>query len=313
VATLDYSPVSELGLDAGEGQLLSNGQNIALNCSKCVSRGEPTPDTKYRLHVCVDRESKKFGYYHCFRCGFKGRPKEKGGINLAYLDLYRSKRKKLNEPEPEKLEVKPIQLPDDFSLLREGMSAWDYLIDRGLTKEDIEYYNVGIGEGRVIFPDYDEGGDLCYWVGRAYDGRLPRYKNCSATQSARSSQIYNLGRFKREGGRVATLCEGPVSAIAAGRSGIATYGKQLSEPQLRILQSLGLSKLYLALDPDAKREALELARKLTHHVGSLYLISMPMGEDPASLGREKFSECRASAVRYGLGAKVRFLMDANVV
>ena len=313
MSILDYSPISELGLDAGEGHLLSNGQNIAINCPKCVMRGEPSPDTKYRLHVCVDRESNKFGYYHCFRCGFKGRPRDKGGINLSYLDLYRRKRRKVNDPEIKQPEATPIKLPKDFSLVQDGMSAWDYLTSRGLTKEDIEYYDIGIGEGRIIFPDYEENGDLCYWVGRAYDGRLPRYKNCLSTQSARSSQIYNLGRFKREGGSVATLCEGTISAIAAGRSGIATYGKQLSEPQIRILQSLGLSKLYIALDPDAKREALELSRKLARHVGVLYLVSMPKGEDPASLGREKFSECRSSAVKYSLGASVRFLMDADVV
>lgn len=311
MATLDYSPVSELGLDAADGQLLSNGQNVALNCPNCVLRGEPTADTKYRLHVCIDRESKKFGYYHCFRCGFKGRPKEHGGVNLSYLALHRNKRKKASSIVAAVAEVIDIKLPDDFALVQEGMSAWDYLVKRGLTKEDISYYNIGIGDGRVIFPDYDAEGDLCYWVGRSYDGRLPKYKNCPSTQSSRSSQIYNLGRFNREGGKVATLCEGPISAIAAGRSGIASYGKQLSEPQIRILQSLGLDKLYLALDPDAKREALDLARKLAPHVGSLYLVSLPLGEDPASLGREKFSELRSSSIKYGLSSSVRFLMNTD--
>ncbi|MGA0383371.1 MAG: hypothetical protein ACO3L1_00045 [Flavobacteriaceae bacterium] len=309
MATIDYSPVSDLGLDAADGQLLSNGQNLALNCPNCVLRGEPKPDTKYRLHICVDRESRRFGFYHCFRCGFKGRPKERGGVNLSYLSLHRNRRNRASAKLQEDNAV--IELPEDFALVREGMSAWDYLILRGLTSEDISYYGIGIGGGRVIFPDYDENGKLCYWVGRSYDGRLPRYKNCPSSQSARSSQIYNLGRFQREGCKVATLCEGPISAIAAGRSGIASYGKQLSEPQIRILQSLNLDKLYLALDPDAKRESLSIARKLSPYVGALYLVSLPVGEDPASLGREKFSMLRSSSNEYSLSSSVRFLTGTN--
>lgn len=300
----DIRVAAQLGLNPSDGRLLSNGSYLAFNCPHCVERGEPTADTKERLHVCVDRSSSRYGYAHCFRCGFKSKVGgvSKGSLDLTFLKKFSSKEKKESPPEP-------VVLPEDFTPLVVDTYAWKYLIDRGLTPDDIRYYQIGhgtVGRGssRIVFPDYDIAGKLCYWVARNYFGKTKfKYLNCKAD---RRTQIYNLGRFRNEGFRSATICEGSISAIAAGRDALAFYGKGYSDSQLATLRDMSLDNIYVALDPDAKDLSVRLAKSLVGFCKGVFLVKMPDGEDPASLGREEFSRLRHAARPYSRAAALRF-------
>lgn len=301
LSDIDYSPVLALGLRPSDGQVSSNGKDIAYNCRQCTSRGEARPDTKRRFYICVDRANpKNFGSYICFRCGFKGKWRRDD------LDLsYRIRPRRLEIAAPTRM-AEPLKLPDDYGPLSTNRLANDYVLARGISEADVAYYGIGSGESRVIFPDYDAAGDLCYWVGRAYDDRSPKYKNCRAAQAERTKQLYNLGRTQKAGLKVLILCEGPISAIAAGRNAIASYGKHLTEKQVDILRNSCADRIYLALDPDAKRETATLARKLVGYIKDVYLVSMPRGEDPASLGRENFLSCVGSSIKYSSSSAIKF-------
>lgn len=281
---IDYSLIPSLGLNPNDGRMASNGRYLTFNCPRCVERGEPRPDRKYRLHVCIENQSGKFGTFHCFRCGYAGRAK-KGGIEFDGAVL-RNRREAIAA---NKVVPQEAKLPADFIPIMKRMNAYDYLINRGLTDDDIEYYGIGIAMGRIVFPDYNVDGDLVYWVSRAYDRSIPKYLNCPVS---RDRQIYNLGRWLNEKLDTLTICEGPISAICAGRDAVATYGKLISQPQVDILRSLPAKKVYIALDPDAKKEAIKLAKDLVNYFDELYLVPMNGKEDPASLGREKFIEIK---------------------
>lgn len=301
---LDYSLVASLGLNPNDGRVASNGRYITFNCLKCVARGEPRPDSKYRLHFCIDTQSSKFGTFHCFRCGYSGKVK-KGGIEFDGSVL-RERRKAI---ETAKLIPTKALLPSDFVHITKNLCAYEYLIKRGITDEDISYYNIGIARGRIFFPDFDIEGRLVYWVSRAYDNSIPKYLNCSVS---RDKQIYNIGRWVNKKIDTLTICEGPISAICAGSDAVATYGKLISQNQVEILRSLPARKVYIALDPDAKKEAIKLGKELMNCFEEVYLVPMFGKEDPASLGRDKFIEIRNSkSLRLTEAARdvpIRFLL-----
>jgi len=299
---LDPSIVASLGLSPADGRPAHGGTELAFNCPFCTSRGESTPDTKRRLqiHIAVDN---KYGLAWCFRCQFK-----------AYLNTKNSspsgRRCLLFTGGDDAPPVDPdvLQLPQGTSPLVSGMHAYEYVKKRGITDDDIDYYDLSYWRGRVIFPDY-LNGELVYWVGRSTDGREPKYKNCKA---ARTDKIYNLGRFIEAGFKSLVIVEGPVSAISAGRDAVATYGKGFSDDQVEILKSLPLNRIFIALDPDAKKDALRLAEKLDERVPEIFLVPVPVGMDPNSLGRKPFrSLLRERSMRYqrsDVGTQLRFLL-----
>lgn len=301
---IDYSLISSLGLNPNDGRMASNGRYLTFNCPRCVERGEPRPDRKHRLHVCIETMSGKFGTFHCFRCGYAGRV-QKGGIEFDG-SLLRNRRISF---ESNRTIAHEAKLPADFSRISRDMHAYDYLIKRGITEDDIEYYGIGLSKGRILFPDFDVDGDLVYWVSRAYDQSLPKYLNCPVS---RERQIYNLGRWLNEKMDTITICEGPISAICAGRDAVATYGKLVSQTQIDLLRSLPAKRVYIALDPDARKEAVKLAKDLVNYFEELYLVPMAGKEDPASLGRQRFMEIKnLNSLHFMEGARdvpIRFLL-----
>lgn len=247
---------------------------------------------------------------NCFRCGWKGKVKKSTDLDVSLLagrrlrqrnemDALMASERKVEAQEKARASV---SLPEDFVRLHPGLHAYDYMIKRGVTPEDIEYYQLGVAGGRIVFPDYDEHGKLCYWVSRSYDNSNPKYLN--ATTTVRDEQIYNYGRFVREGFRVGTLVEGPISSIVAGRDAFAAYGTAITPHQIERIFALKLKRLYLSLDPDARKKAVEYAKVLVRGVEELYLVPVPKLEDPASMGREAYAEFRAeNSLRYTSSTK----------
>jgi len=291
------SAAKRLGLDYAKGISGSGGSERHFNCPFCVSRGEPTRDTSHKLWLHVAND-KKFGAYICYRCGAKGRIRVLGQIPKKVV---------VEEPVEEKQEEK-LSLPEDFIPLCKGMHAYKYLVKRGLTEEDIRYYGAGAARGRIVFPDYIDG-KLVYWVSRTYTGKMPKYFNVPMVK--RTDKLYNLGRFLSMGFSTVTITEGPISAIMAGRDAVATYGKEVTETQVEMLKKLDVDRYYIALDPDAKNKSLQLARALWTGNRGVFLISMPRKEDPASLGRAEFGQCRRDAVLYDLfdkSGQIKFMV-----
>lgn len=302
---VDLTIVRKIKLDPQEGRVLGNKTNAEFPCPKCGER---------KFHVNVDRSSKFFGFFHCFRssCEYKGRIQKRRGREV---DLDSLRRRWGREDEKEALPPTTWRphLPEGFVKVTRRMSVpWMYLRTRGIPAEDIPYYKIGISildetmENRVIFPDYDEHRKLCYWVARRYDDNpFMKYRNMPIVGSGRGRQshIFNLGRFIRRGFKDAILVEGPITGIVAGRNHLALLGMP-SEAQVEEIAALGLRRIYMALDPDlgAKKKAAFLARHLVSACDELYLVPVPEGHDAASLGRKEFTRIlEEESVRFRRG------------
>jgi hypothetical protein len=302
--TLDANIVAKLGLSPADGRLSGGGLELSFNCIFCTQRGEPTPDNKRRLMVHIAKDS-KFGLAYCFRCQFKAflATTNKNGSPSVHV-VFGSPQQGDLQPPP----VEALTLPTGCVDLVPQMSAYEYITGRGVSDDDVSFYNLKYFRGRVVFPDYLDD-QLIYWVGRSVTGREPKYKNCRAP---RTDKLYNLGRFLKLNQRTLVVVEGPISAISAGRDAVATYGKGFSEEQVRILRNLPLDRIYVALDPDAKRDALHLASALCNFIPEVYLVNVPDREDPNSLGTEKFRALLQDSLRYeksDVGGHLRFLLE----
>lgn len=66
----------------------------------------------------------------------------------------------------------------------------------------------------------------------------------------------------------AVLCEGPIDALKAHLCGgnVAALGKGVSSHQLELLKHSGITRLYLALDPDAFVESQNILKLMVQYV-----------------------------------------------
>lgn len=317
--SLDWSIVERLGLRQANGKLLSNGTNAEFDCPRC--------HRKKKFHICIARDHKRFGYYQCLSaaCDNRGRFRKKKSTELDLSYLRNARKAQLaDEALADEIAAQDvtgsIRLPRDFAHVLEGSHAWRYLIKRGITPSDIRYYDLGIAEGRIFFPDYDEDEKLVYWVSREYDGfSNPKYLNVAIDDggATREKHIHNLGRFLRAGYEEADIVEGPITGIVAGRSHLALLGKP-SRPQVDALRELGktgvIKRVYLALDPDARAVCMQLAHDLWGAFKEIWIVPIPIDEDVATIGRKRYRELkRTEAFRYDVTLHtplmVKFVLD----
>lgn len=170
----------------------------------------------------------------------------------------------------------PVYPPLDFVHLNTeaGQKGLKYLESRGIPAElamslDIRYHPMS---QRVVFP-VKRGDDWLGWQSRIVVSNVLRNEETGAegevpkALTSRGLPKERLFMFQDSlrGSPHAILCEGPVDAIHASKCGgaIASLGKMVSETQLQILRNSGILRLYLALDPDAYKEAHQIVRKMS--------------------------------------------------
>lgn len=302
---MKYSDINPLILNKfGTDFVGVSGDEVIYICPYCEDN-VGSPDSHGHLYI-----NNKNLLYYCQRCGAKGFvgksipnfdydpiPSDKemmGLLESVVGDFYRVQRDKL------------FRIPKD--LVSPDSMCGRYLINRDIIPSMIKYYSIRQGEGnrrfRVIVPNivyHHEEGDLVYedtdmFVARYCDriplnGRgkpaFPKYLNPPGAD--KSEIVFNLHRIEK--GSPIIICEGVFSAISAGRNAVAIYGKSISQKQLSLILSNEPSKIYVCLDPDARKEAISLCYKLTRVASvPIYDIVMPKGEDPNSLGHREFME-----------------------
>ena len=110
----------------------------------------------------------------------------------------------------------------------------------------------------IIFPSYNSEGDLNYFVGRSFlaDSYIKHRQPKGANKDMIGFEFYinwNLPII---------LCESPLDAISIKRNAIPLYGKKIHDNLMSKLISSSVKQIYLALDADAMKNALEYAEKL---------------------------------------------------
>jgi ribosomal protein L37AE/L43A len=192
---------------------------------------------------------------------------------------------RLNKKEvPEEFNINPIDLPGEAGLGGvTGKRAERYLLDRGMTLDDIEYYEMRISSKLrnktgpwAVFPVKYYGVPVAC-QGRKFSGNTePKY--LSSDQIADWMWPLDKKNLERiEIRKQVVLVEGVFDAMAYIRAGIpalCTFGKNLSRSQLKLLQAHGVKRLSLSYDADAHKDIQKAADRIGH-LFHTFVIELP--------------------------------------
>jgi DNA primase len=230
----------------------------------------------------------KKGIFHCFKCGVSGKLDD---LKVS-MSEYENKVKDflLGKKEDKPKEDFKLSLPESFTkITQESGMAYRYLVNRGITYEEIEDFNIGYCtfgpfEERVIFPIY-KADRLTYYVGRAYTPREPKYLNAPVPKAG------NI--FKTFVDRVdaAIICEGIFDAIKIGKKypAICILGKVINGNDQIISIAKATKKAYVLLDRDAQKEGFIASQVLNYYIPTQVML-LEVTKDPGDLTDEQLEK-----------------------
>jgi len=200
----------------------------------------------------------------------------------------------------EEEEIQRVELPEEFQTLTGRKSIYsraprDYLNKRGVTDEDILNYRIGYCssgeyEGRLILPSFGMDGYCNFFTSRTYGRAWPSYKNGPGGKDV----VFNDLTIDWE--KPITLTEGVFDAIVAGDNAIPILGSTLRKDGVLFskLSSKG-SVVYLALDPDADKKALQIAKNLLEYGVEVYKIDVTPYKDIGEMTKDEFAARKTEA------------------
>ena len=231
-------------------------------------------EKKYGVHLSYNRSN-------CFVCGYHEKPlyvvrtvQNFQTLQEVYNLLVDFKGYHFKEHKVERIERKPVILPEGFRLLSQGKSqiaksARSYMKNRGfnidtLSAKGFGYCVEGNHFGHIIMPFFAEG-KMVYFHARNFLNTGPKFNNPPIEDFGvgKSTLIYNrdaLYLYKR-----VFIVESVLNAETIGDNGIVLGGKKISNYQYSDIVNSPVEKVIILLDPDAYKEALELGLRLVHH------------------------------------------------
>jgi len=274
----------------GSGKPTSKG-NRAYHCPECKHH-------KLKLEVNLDESSSHFQSYQCWVCSFKGKK-----LTTLFKKI-EAESDKVNElrflikssPKDNRQEItlKRVSLPTEFiSLLNPpnnltAKQAIHYLNKRGISKIDILKYNIGYCEfgvysNMIILPSYDSNGNLNYFTSRSFNKNSKiKYKNPDVSRDIIGLELFINWNVPL------VLCEGIFDAIAIKRNAIPLLGKNIQPELMKKIINSSVEKIYIALDKDAIKQALNFCETLMNEGKEVYLVDINE-KDPSDMGFEKFT------------------------
>tara|TARA_B100001063_G_scaffold42727_1_gene36529 strand:- start:59 stop:985 length:927 start_codon:yes stop_codon:yes gene_type:complete len=283
-------------------ELLVNLVDSVLGAGKRTARGNKAYHCPYcnhhkpKLEVNFSQNKKGYNPWHCWVCNKKG-----SRISSLFKKISASAEKfvELKKLIGSEVEVKKekstvqLKLPQEYKPIlgsKEILArhAFSYLKKRGITKDDIEKYNIGYCEtGRyakmVIIPSYDESGNLNYFTGRSFEkDPYIKYRNPEASRDIVPFELFINWNIPL------VLCEGPFDAIAIKRNAIPLLGKNIQRNLMKKIVTSKVEKIYIALDTDAQKQAVKFAEYFINEGKEVYFMDLD-DKDPSEMGFEKFT------------------------
>lgn len=268
-------------LDEAGCRYKQNSKSYILPCPKCRKND--------KLYI-----RKMDGRFVCWYCssvdGFQGSPeyalslltnlpivvlREKlygfSSVELSpSLDLqlrdFMDSEDEIEEPEPYTTMLSVTWPLTSFAIDSEqAIKGANYLQTRGIPTDVAAQYGIryDIPSMRVLFPVEFQGALLGWqgrYIGNSEEDNVPK----ALTSKGLSKNRIVMFADKLINSEHCILCEGPIDALKANLCGgnVATMGKAVSAVQLDFIRKRGVKKVYLALDPDAYREANKLLKQL---------------------------------------------------
>ena len=274
----------------GKGKKTASG-NYAFHCPFCNHH-------KPKLEIRIQTNLKGENPFNCWVCHNKG---------LQLPNLF----KRIKTPKEKIFELRSIlgvapkqdlvkdynqvELPKEFKHLiadtsLEARRAKAYLKKRGITETEIIKYNIGHATtghyaNSIIIPSYDNSYRVNYFVSRTMDPNKSRKYD---TPKCNKNDIIGFEALINWEMPI-ILVEGSFDAMAVRRNSIPIFGKTLSTALMKKLVESSVKTIYIALDRDAQKDALNHAQTLLNYGKEVYLVDMD-DKDPSEMGFEQFTE-----------------------
>ena len=274
----------------GQGKRTSRG-NIAYHCPLC---NHPKPKLEIQLLENADGKHR----WACWACGVKGQTVRSLFKQISVSPEHMIELKKhVKSTYSEQSSTTPsvfLELPKEYKSFIDNKSrvakhAYHYLKSRGLTPQDILKYGIGYCEGglynnMVIIPSYDSNGKLNYFTARSFEHEpYVKYRNPMVSRDIIAFEMFINWDLP------IILCEGPFDAIAIKRNVVPLLGKNIQPQLMKKLVESRVQKVYIALDNDAIKKAIEFCEELLNIGKEVYLVELS-GKDPSELGFEIFTK-----------------------
>ena len=307
-------------------------------CFRCETKGRSVTSFVMQYHDCSVSEAKELLQDYGFTELTAGQDANIGLIKQDSLftalsnmrETIQQMSAKLCPPMP--TNVKPLitnlNNPESYPYL------W-YLKGRGITLEEIEYFNIcyvvngELGredkkplhiEKSIVFPTYDQLGRQIYWNTRSIEVN-PYIKSLNApakdNEYSKRDTLFNMNHVTNHSDMV--ICEGVFNAITstiADYVGIATFGKAITDDQIKLMVSLNPKNYYIFLDNDALKQELELTKRLYNQGVSydrMYLVKNPYGEKDANdIGKAKTHQLLNQAHSVSLKDLIELSLRARI-
>lgn len=191
-------------------------------------------------------------------------------------------------------QFKPLYVPDKHNFY--WNKAISYLLNsRGVAPSDLVKYNIGYCDdgpwkGFIIFPNYDDDGQLNYFTTRSYLPGQPSFKN--PTESRREIVGYELQVNWQQ---PVVVVEGALDAITTGSNASPLYGKLITQGLKYKILECGTPKVFIALDGDALKDSISALRYFLGVGIEVALVKIPFGLDPNKLGKIKMQQLISSS------------------
>lgn len=284
-------------------------ENYAFNCPKC---NHHKPKLEVNLHTDENGQNP----FECWVCGFKGRtiksllkqlqvPAEQAYEILKYV-------RKGDEVGYAPTSV--VELPKEFQSLYNASTTSiiankvkRYLYKRGFTDRDFLKYNIGYctsGQytGRIIVPSYGENNQLNFFVARTFEDAYHKYRNPECSKDIIGFE--NLINWSQP----IILVEGVFDAIAVKRNAVPILGKSISKALIKKIVSSTVEDIYIALDRDALKKALQYVEQFLNMGKKVYLVDM-QDKDPSEMGFVNFTHHVQQAEEMDLGKLLRYKLS----
>ena len=210
-------------------------------------------------------------------------------LNVSYKELKVIYKIENYNPKENSYSITHLQLPDNYISFADAEDSFfvsrlkKYLFGRGLTEDDLIKYKIGYLDdykyNTILVPSYDSDFNLNFYVTK--DIITGRYNNpdYSKNQIIFDSFIdWNTD---------IVITEGVFDSFAFRRNAIPLLGKLLNEKLKEKIISSSSQKFYIALDGGELDDILRIAKYLLGIGKTPMFVSIPVGEDPSSVGRSK--------------------------
>ena len=267
---------------------MKNGEH-AFHCPFC---------NHHKKKLQINTETQKWHCWVCNKGGYKigillrkiNAPKNIISEVLKILGDYQGVSKEKEEITKYDVSLpqcyKPLWKPSEDPLYK---NAIHYLKGRNIGSIDILRYSIGFCSSngysnRIIIPSYDSDGKLNYFMARdMFPNSKFKYKNPPMSKDTVGFEMFINWK------EPIILVEGIFDAIAIRNNAIPLFGKFPSKTLVMRLAEKQVKKVYVALDEDAKQDAIKLSKFLMDYGIETYLLDMK-DKDPSELGFTKFWE-----------------------